>query len=256
MVLAKSHGVKIRTGLRRFLIGTVALAAISWRCVQAHALIDPQVMQNLLAELHAQQSSVAEQTVPGARAESLFALGSRIRFLVDLLNQDISAHGQSDPLTALFVKRLALMRIGLDTSERDGRFRYDLDAFRQYLKLSPRGPHAADARFFILEQGFRLRTADAASALGPDDEGAARRALPEYKRFLADFALDPHTRETRFFLGVECYRLRPRAKDDRDRARLRDCARQSLSEVATRHPDSVEARAASTLLEQLLAAEK
>lgn len=248
--------MKLSTGLRRLVIGAVAVAAIGWRCVQAHALIDPQLMQNLLAELHAQQSSVAERTEAGAKAEALFALGSRIRFLVDLLNQDLSAHGQSDPLTALFVKRLASMRIGVDASERDGRFRYDLDAFHRYLKLSPRGLHAADARFFILEQGFRLRTADAVAALGQDDEAAARRALPEYQRFLADFALGPHAREMRFFLGVECYRLRPHAKNDRERARLRDCARQSLTEVATRHPDSVEARAASTLLEQLPAAEK
>jgi len=251
VVLAKALRVKMPAGLRRLLIGAAAFAAIGWRSVQAHALLDPEIMQNLLVELHAQQARVAEQAEPGAKAEALFALGARVRSLVDLLNLDLSAHGQSDPLTALFVKRLASMGIAVAAAEKDGRFRYDLDAFRQYLKLSPRGPHAAGARFSLLEQAFRMRTGDVAVPLDAMDAAAARRALPEYERFLADFPLDPHAREARFFLGVECYRLGPRAQDERERERLRDCAQQSLSAVETNYPESVEARAAATLLEQM-----
>ena len=247
--------MKIPADLRRFLAATVVLAASGWHCVQAHTLLDPQLMQNLLAELHQQQMRVAERTEPGPKAEALFVLGSRARLLVDLLNQDLSAHGQPDPLTALFVKRLAAMEIAVVAAERDGRFRYDLDAFRQYLRLAPRGAHAADARFLVLEQAFRLRTGDAAAPLAAQDEAAARRALPEYERFLTRFPLDPRAREARFFLGVECHRLGPRAKDERDRMRLRDCARQSLTEVAANYPGSIEARAAEALLEQLPAPE-
>jgi len=228
------------------------LVAISCQCVVAHGLLTPELMQGMIGELQAQQLRIAALTDPEAKAEALFLVGNRIRAITDLLNQDFAVHGQTDPLAMMFVEHLASMGVGLKAAGRDGRFQYDLDAFHKYLKLLPSGTHAAEARFFILDQAFRLRTVDITAPLGAEAQTAARRALPEYERYLRDFSRGSHAREVRFFLGVECYRLALHSGADSERRRMRDCAEEALNEVARRYSDSIEARAASTILDKLL----
>jgi hypothetical protein len=214
-----------------------------------HTVLDPEVAQNLLDQIARSRAAANSESDREARAEACFILGTRVQTLVGLLNQDLSAHGANQPLAQGVIQRLAGSEVKVAWSERNQRYSYDLEAFQRYRKLAPSGPHAAEARFQLLSTGFY-------STLGPDpaevqaeDVPAVIRGLAEEKRFLQDYPQEARAREVRFYLGVDCYRLSRHVHAPAEVRSYRKCALQELETVAVRYPDSIEARAAVTLLE-------
>ena len=144
----------------RMLLGVcaaVALCALMNQSseVRSHTLLDPEIAHAMLVEIAGYRNSASSEPIQEARASTLFKLGGRVQALVDLLNQDLFFHGGENPLAGLLVKRLDEYEVRIAYSESKRRYGYDQSAFRQYLKLAPKGPHAAEARFYILSETFR-----------------------------------------------------------------------------------------------------
>lgn len=241
--------------MKRFLSIATAAAFIALAAApgpaHCHTVLDPDVAQAMLAEIAGYEKSARTESSRQARAEALFKLGVRVGDLVDLLNQDLASHGGANPLAGLLIKRLAEYGVRIAYSESHERFGYDQGAFREYLKLAPNGPHAAEARYRILAEGFRATVKSGPAAVAPADRDSVVHAVAEEENFLRDYPGHPRTKEVRFFLGVDCYRLSRNVVDPAKARQYARCAKQNLERVAEEYPGSIEARASSTLVEEL-----
>ena len=217
----------------------------------SHALLDPEVAHAMLVEIAEHQSSARSERNQEARAETLFRLGGRVQALVDLLDQDALAHDGPSPLALLLLKRLEAYEVSVTYSEKGKRFSYDQAAFRQYLKLAPKGSHAAEARFQILSEMFHATLTAGPSVVTPADRPGVIRAVTDEEQFLRDYPQHPKAKEVRFFLGVDCHRLSRDLADLNKAAQYERCAKQALERVADEYPGSIEARASSALLEAM-----
>ncbi len=209
-----------------------------------HVLLDPDVAEGLIAEV----ARLTKESRKGPEAdEALYRLGVTVEALVGLMNQDAAAHGQSDFLAQLIVKRLEANQVAVRV--RDGRFEYDLAAFREYLRRAPSGPRAAAARFRLIAQAFHRSTGDDPLRTDGADVAGLRSAIEEEERFLNDYLADARAKEVQFFLAVDYCRLQ-RFMTEPVRPYLDRC-RAGLQDVMARHAGSMEARAAEALLERL-----
>ncbi len=148
-----------------------------------HVLLDPDVAEGLIAEI----ARFSKESRKGPEAdEALYRLGVTVEALVGLMNQDAAAHGQSDFLVQLIVKQLEANQVAVRV--RDGRFEYDLAAFREYLRRAPSGPRAVAARFRLIAQAFHRSTGDDPLRTDGADVTGLRSAIEEEERFLHDYS--------------------------------------------------------------------
>jgi hypothetical protein len=219
--------------------------------VHAHTLLDPEVAHTMLVEIAEFQKTVRSEANQELRAEALFKMGSRVQALVELLDLDVAAHDGASTLAQLLVKRLDDYEVRIAYSEQRRQFSYDQGAFRQYLKLTPNGLHAAEARFRILAETFYATLGSGPGAVAPEERASVIRAASEEEHFLKDYPDHPRTKEVRFFLGVDCYRLSRSIPDPDKAAQYQRRAKQALQRVVAEYAGSVEARASSALLDEI-----
>lgn len=215
----------------------------------AHVVLDPELVQGMLVEIA--RYSKESREGPDTDGEALYRLGEKVQELVALLNQDVSSHGKSDVLAQLLLKRLENYQVRVLFSERENRFAYDLAAFSEYLNRAPKGKHAAAARFQLIARAFHQTLGADPSELVNTDASGVLRAVAEEERFLKEYPEDAKAKEVRFFLAVDYYRLHKNAGAPDEASRYRRLALQTLDEVRTQYPGTLEARAAETLLEGL-----
>lgn len=214
---------------------------------RAHDVVDPERLQQSLLEVaRAQRAARAADADP----EALYGLGVTVEAMVDLLNQEVAAHGGDDLLSRLVVDRLRAYGLQLRFSGRDRRYAYDLAAFREYLERAPAGPSAPAAWYRLLARAFHDRLGGDPSKLAAADTGAVAEAAAEAERFLRRYPANERAREVQFFLAVDYYQL-AKAERSPQRARYRRLGREALKRVQERFPGTMEARAAQTLLEDL-----
>ena len=244
----------MRSALR--VCAAIAICALSSEsnAVHAHTLLDPEVAHTMLVEIAELQKSARSESNQEVRAEALFKMGSRVQALVELLDLDVAGHDGASTLAQLLVKRLDEYEVRIAYSEQRRRFSYDQGAFRQYLKLTPTGLHAAEARFRILAETFYAALGSGPGAIAPEERASVIKAASEEEQFLKDYPNHARTKEVRFFLGVDCYRLSRSIPDPEKAAQYERRARQALQRVAAEYAGSVEARASSALLDEISSA--
>ncbi len=226
-------------------VRVIAAALALPLAARAHDVVDPERLQQALVEVaRAQRQAQA----PGADPEALYALGEKVEAALDLLNQQVAAHGEGDLLSRLVADRLRAYGLGLRFSERERRWAWDQEAFRAYLQRAPSGPRAPAAWYRLLARAFHEGTGD--GGLAAADVAAVARAVGEEERFLQRYPADERAREVQFFLAVDYYRLAV-AEGTPRRARYRRLGREALSAVRERQPGTMEARTAETLLDDL-----
>lgn len=216
----------------------------------AHVALDPERAEEALRVV-ATHHAVAREGQGEASLDALFKLGEAAAGLVELLNQDLVAHGETNLFARMLVKRLQAYSVRVTLSETATRYAYDHAAFEEYLKRAPRGPRAPDARFKLIARDFY-------ATLGPDpamlvnaDMSALLRAIAIEERFLRDHTGHEKTDQVRFFLSVDYYRASRNTADAARAARYAERARRELAVVVARSPETFEARAAEALLERL-----
>jgi len=228
----------------RVVVGLVLAAPFS---SSSHVVLDPQLVQQLMVEIA--QASNESREGSDREGEALYRLGEKVEQLVELMNLDISSHGSSDLFAQLVVKRLETYQIKVLFSERNNRFDYDLAAFREYLIRAPKGRRAAAARFRLIARTFYQSLGPDPSQLANTDVSQVLSAVAEEERFLKEYAGNEKTKEVRFFLAVDYYRLYKNSERPDQVTRYERLSRRALGEVKARYPGTMEGRAAEALLE-------
>lgn len=238
---------------RRWAIGVVAVCLLVSAPGPApgHTILEPDLVQGFLRDIARFRKEAHQGATEAARLEALYELGQKVHGLVELLNQDIGAHGVGDLLARLIVRRLQEYGIRVQLLEHANRYAYDSAAYREYLERAPRGERAADVRYRLITEAFyrTLRT-DTPGMFHGEVEGLTA-AVAEEEAFLRDFPDDRRAREVDLFRATDYYRLFKNASDSLTAKRYEDLARKALGEVAARYGGSPEARAAESLLERL-----
>jgi hypothetical protein len=232
-------------------LGLTLLGLLVAPAAQAHVLLDPDRVQALLGEVARHQQAAREGPAEAERAESLFRLGETVEPLVDLLNQDLAAHGPGDLLARLLVQRLEAHGVRVAFSPEARRYAYDLAAFREYLRRAPGGRWAAEARFRLIAARFHEAPLPDAVPERTGHTAPFLEAAQEEERFLREHAGHDRAPLVRFYLAVDYYRVMRAAADRSIVREYRERARQALAAVARATPESAEARAAQVLLERL-----
>lgn len=243
---------RVKSG-RRWAIRLAAacLVAAAPGPASGHTILEPELVQGLLRDITRFRKEGREGATEATRLEALYELGQKVRGLVELLNQDIGAHGVGDLFARLIVRRLQEYGIQVQLLEQTNRYAYDFAAFREYLNRAPKGARAADVRYRLIAEAFyRTMRTDTPGMFEGDVEGLVG-AVAEEEAFLTDFPENPRGREVRLFRATDYYRLARNVGDPRTAKRYEDLARQALGEVAARYGGSPEARAAESLLERL-----
>ncbi len=231
----------------RLVVGMALLVAAG--TAVAHVALDPERAQQILRDIATHHAASSSGRGGDGEAEALFQAGEAVNTLVDMLNQDVIAHGQTSVLADAILRQLAVHAIAVSYAPRERRYVYDLAAYREYLRRTPAGPRAADARFRLIARTFHGTLGPDPAALVNADLPALLRAIAAEEGFLRDHPGHEKAAEVRFFLAVDYYRAFRNAGDP---ARARPYglrARQALERV-TRSSNPFEARAAETLLEQ------
>ena len=217
----------------------------------AHVVLDREAAETLLAEIAGHRRASVDTPSESGRVDALFRLGQTVESLVEALNRDVSAHGQRDLFGELLVARLQAHTINVAWMPRDGRYEYDLAAFREVVRRAPRGQWAAESSFRLIARRFYATLApDPATLVGIDVAGVLD-AVRDEERFLRDYAGHERATTVRFFLAVDHFRI---ARNARDPARAREHerrARRALQQTVNGSAEAFEVRAAQTLLERL-----
>ncbi|MFQ5882118.1 MAG: tol-pal system YbgF family protein, partial [Candidatus Methylomirabilales bacterium] len=135
--------------------------------------------------------------------------------------------------------------------QRKMQYAYDLAAFQEYLRRSPRGKRAADIRFQLIAQTFYQSLGKKVAELFNVDVAGLLKAVVEEEKFLKDYPDYKKVKEVKFFLAVDYYRLYKNSRDPMKVKEYEKLSLEALEGVVKRYHGTVEARAAEGLLETL-----
>jgi hypothetical protein len=232
------------------LLALVLIGATAARA-GGHVVLDREAAETLLGEIAGHRRASVEAPVESGRVEALFRLGQTVETLVEALNRDVSAHGQRDLFGELVVGRLQAHTINVAWMAREGRYEYDLAAFREIVRRAPRGRWAPESSFRLIARRFYATlAADPATLVGIDVAGVLD-AVRDEQRFLRDYPGHERATTVRFFLAVDHFRI---ARNARDPAQVRAHerhARRALEQTVNASREAFEVRAAQALLERL-----
>ena len=221
------------------------------------------VMTSLIATLHAdiilsaaalndalKKMERLTQTITGsngaARANAWFDLGVEADALATLINDEVAAHGsQEKALIDLGLSRTRELGVAIAYESSKKKFFYDNVAFREYLALQPRGAHAAQASFKLIEGDFFQSSAT--------DVNAILAATERKREFLKQFPTFDDAVEVHLMLSVDyrdLFRHYKAAGDAASRDRYRDLTRQQLRLLMKSFPKTEQAEIARRMLQR------
>jgi len=218
----------------------------------AHDLITAASAERYLAEAQQRLDTVRSRQPAPQRAEAATRLGRMLDEIRDLLNRDVEAHGRVQGLsTEYLLRELKTKGLPLEISPPLRRFPANVSWYREALRLSPEGPHAADASFSWLQGEFYDSfDADPLRPRQPSWPGLQEQiALGERTIKLAP--QHPESEEAQFILAVLYTRAVRLAPDRKTSEQYADRARASIAEFQSRYPESLRVAALPILRQSL-----
>jgi len=231
-----------------------AVTLIGDRRAHAHVVLDGEIARPILVDITRDLREAQEGASEAARLEALFLVGQRVDQLVELMNLDLLAHGRS-LFGELLIRRLADYGIRVVFIERNVRYAPDLAPFEEYLRRSPSGPRAADAKFRVITELFQRSAGRRADEIADGGLDELRDAVARKEAFLRDHPGHDRARDVRFLLAMDYYRLF-RNSTGTTTKKYEQLARRALQQIVQEQPGSAEARSAETALEALASERK
>lgn len=232
---------------RVFLVlGIFLLAAVPG---EAHVVLDGETVQPVLVDIARHLKDARDGASEEVRLEAIYELGERAQSLADLMNLDVTSHGQS-LYADLLLRRLEEYGIRIRRVERNMRYVYDMTAFRDYLARSPRGRRAAEASFRLMAQAFYGSIGADPAELVDIGVDQLRTAILREEAFLKGYPRSDKVKDVRFFLAMDYYRLSRHSQDAATARKYEQRAAHALKQLIREYPGTAEARAAESILNQ------
>jgi hypothetical protein len=216
---------------------------------EAHVVLDGDTVQPVLVEITRHLRETRDGATEEARLEALYGLGEQAQSLADLMNLDVTSHGQS-LYADLLVRRLEEYGIRIRRVARSMRYVYDMAAFHDYLKRSPRGKRAAEASFRLMAQAFYGSIGANPADLVDIDVDQLRAAILREEAFIKDYPRSDKLKDVRFFLAMDYYRLSRHSQDPATARKYEQRATHALKQFIRDYPGTAEARAAESILDR------
>lgn len=230
--------------------GVTLLVTVAVTPAMAHVLLDGEIARPLLVAVVGHLKATREAPAEDAHVEALYLLGERVHQLVELMNTDVLAHGES-LYGQLLARRLSDLGIGVAFVDRRRRYVYDLAPFDQYLRRAPRGPRAADVKVRLIAETFHRSAGPHPGDLAEGDLEALRQAIRREEAFVTEHPTHPKLREVRLFLAIDYYRLHRNSPDPQIATKYRALARAAFEAIIRDYPGTTEARSAEPPLKEL-----
>jgi hypothetical protein len=213
---------------------SVVMAALTIGALPASAdvILDVKTVNRLLSDISKLHEDSLKAPKRADRLEALYGLGERVLDLTDLMTKDLEGHGFNDPALVELIQR-RLKENGVTITKDGPEWRYDLAAFREYLRLAPTGPLAADVRYALV--GF----ADTGKTVA-----SVQKAIADKERFIHDYPKYSEMSLVKFLLAQDHVHLARVYDDLKQKAaaeRQRQVARNIYLEIIKLYPDSEEA---------------
>jgi len=243
------HRVEM-TPIRFALLVVLLLCCASF--ARAHDLITADSAERYLSEAQQRLDTVRSRQPASQRADAATRLGRMLDEIRDLLNRDLEAHGRLQGLsTEYLVREFKTKGLPFEISPALGRFPANVTWYREALRLSPDGPHVADASFSWL-QGEFYDSFDA-DPLRPRQHTWAglQEQIALGERTVKLVFAPPESEEAKFILAVLYTRAVRLAPDRKTGEQYADRARTSIAEFQTRYPESLRVAALPILLQNL-----
>lgn len=231
------------------LAALVVVTLIGDRRADAHVVLDGAIARPILVDIAQNLRDTREGGSEAARLEALFLVGQRVHQLVELMNLDLLAHGRS-LFGELLIRRLAEYGMRVDFIERNARYVADLAPFEEYLRRSPSGPRAADAKFRVIAEMFHRSTGRRPEEIAHGGVEELRDAVARQEAFLRDHSGHDRVRDVRFFLAMDYYRLFRNSAGTTTK-KYEQLARRALQQIMQEHAGTAEARSAEITLKAL-----
>lgn len=221
--------------------GVIAMAAT----LSADIILSAAVLNDALKKMQRLRQTI-ESSSGAARAEAVFELGAAADALATLINDEVAEHGsQEKALIDLGIARTRELGIVIAYNSGKKKFFYDNAAFREYLTATPRGAHAEQASFKLIEGEFFQSE--------PNDIKGIEAATERKRAFLQRYPRSAGAPEVHLMLSVDyrdLFRHYDAAGDQVRRVRFRDAARQQMRELMKRFPDTEQAEIARRMLQR------
>lgn len=234
---------------RTYGLALASLLAVTTPAI-AHVVLDAEIARPMLVAITGHLKTTREASAENGHVEAWYLLGEGVHQLVELMNTDVLAHGQS-LYGQLLARRLSALGLGVEYVDRTRRYVYDLAPFEQYLRRAPRGVRAADAKVRLIAETFSRSLGSRPRDLAEGDLDALGKAIRRQEAFVAEHPAHPRLREVRFFLAIDYYRLHHNTPDAHIATRYRALARAALQAILRDYPGTAEARSAERPLQEL-----
>jgi hypothetical protein len=228
--------------------GRTAVAAwlvIAAATLHADVILSAAALNDALKKMERLTQTLSASSGTG-RASAWFDLGVAADALATLINDEVAAHGsQEKALIDLGISRTREIGVAIAYDSAKKKFFYDNRAFREYLAIQPKGEHAAQASFKLIEGDFFQSSAT--------DIKAILAATERKRAFLKQFRSFDNAVEVHLMLSVDyrdLYRHYKGAGDVANRDRYRDRTRQQLRLLMKSYPSTEQAEIARRMLER------
>ena len=229
------------------LVPLLALVLLYGHAAAAHEILGPVEVNRLLKSMQQWHNKLAATTA-AEKHEALFNIGLDAYALMKLINSDVKEHGaENQGLIDLAVNRSAALGVRIARMPGTDFYLYDFDAFVSYLRLAPRGEHAAEARFALVEKKFYEQKGDATPAPLLERVAEKRKLLEDYPQFGRRADLEMFLILDYLDLSNAYIEAGDRAKSDE----YKQLALRLCRELAEKYPDTGAAMFARDLLIKL-----
>jgi uncharacterized membrane-anchored protein YhcB (DUF1043 family) len=178
------------------------------------------------------------------RAQASFEIAVQADGLASLMNDEVASHGMEQrELIDLALSRTRELGIAVAYNRDKKKFFYDGAGFQQYLRLAPRGAHAADAEFALISyQFYQSDGTDLGQLVAAAD--AKKAFLSRHPRFKANAELS-------LYLAVDYRDLYRHYRDAGDAAaaeKYRRLTRAEYRRIGQQYAGTEQASSAQQLL--------
>jgi hypothetical protein len=214
--------------------------------LMGHEVLGPVQVNQILRNIQQAQLTLRGNASPKEKETALFYIGAEAYTLMKLINSDVREHGQENQgLIDVAIGRCKKLGVNIQPVSGTDYYLYDFEAFTSYLKIAPRGMHAPEARFALIEKSSY------SVEQGRKTPEMLLKQIEEKKNLLQEFPDVTRRVDLQMFLILDYLEVYASYLESNDLSRsnqYKELALELCRQLVENHPDTGAANFARDLL--------